>query len=369
MLIPNMRHTALKSAHVSLGARMVPFAGWTMPVQYSGILAEVESVRSAAGLFDLGHMGRIRIGGADAEPFLQRLQTNDVSAIRPGRIRYGMMLDDAGGVLDDVLVYREPAGDDFFMVINAANTERDLAVMAKAATEFANVEIRDQTDELGMIAIQGPTAQEITQKICSLDLSSLKYYAWETGSVNGVEMSVSRTGYTGEDGFEIYTPQEQTEKVWEALSDAGRSLGLAPVGLGARDTLRLEAGMALYGHEIDAQSNPLEAGLGWAVKFTHDFTGRTALERIRDGAGSGRKLVGLKTSSRRIPRQGYTLWDESREIGAVCSGCASPTLETNIGTGYVLEEYVDPGTEISFAVRDKREPAVVVSLPFYKRNP
>jgi aminomethyltransferase len=348
---------------------MVPFAGWNMPVQYSGILAEVRMVRASAGLFDLGHMGRVRISGAGAEPFLQKLQTNDVSQIRPGRIRYGMILDEDGHVLDDILVYREPADEGFFTVVNAGNTERDLAVMHETAKGFADVRIQDQTEDLGMIAIQGPASQEIAQKVCGMDLSLLKYYAWAKGDICGCEMAISRTGYTGEDGFEIYAPNELTGQVWDALLGAGEPLGLGPVGLGARDTLRLEAGMALYGHEIDGQTNPLEAGLGWAVKFTHDFTGRPALEKLRDDGGTGRKLIGLTTSSRRVPRQGYTLWDGDREIGTVCSGGASPTLEINIATGYVPDQYSDPGTSISFAVRDKREPAQVVSLPFYKRNP
>ena len=364
-----MRQTALRSSHLSLGARMVPFAGWTMPVQYSGILAEVRMVRSAAGLFDLGHMGRVQITGTGTESFLQKLQTNDVGSMQPGRIRYSMILDEGGYVLDDVLVYREPAGEGFFMVINAGNAEQDLAVMHETAQGVADVYIRDCTEELGLIAIQGPISQEVAQQVSDLDLSSLKYYAWARGVICGSEMAISRTGYTGEDGFEIYAPRAHTEEVWNALMEAGRPRGLGPIGLGARDTLRLEAGMALYGHEIDGQTNPLEAGLGWAVKFTHDFTGRPALERIRDGGGTGRRLVGLKTSSRRIPRQGYTLWDGDREIGAVCSGCASPTQGTNIATGYVLEQYGNPGTEISFAVRDKHEPAEIVSLPFYKRKP
>ena len=364
-----MRQTALESAHVSLGARMVPFAGWNMPVQYASILAEVRLVRSSAGLFDLGHMGRVRVSGVDAEPFLQRLQTNDVSQIRPGRIRYGMILDGEGHILDDILVYREPVDEGFFLVINAGNTERDLAVMHETAKGFADLRIQDHTDDLGMIAIQGPAAQEIAQKVCGMDLSLLKYYAWAKGDICGAEMAISRTGYTGEDGFEIYAPRDNTVQVWDTLLGAGGPLGLGPVGLGARDTLRLEAGMALYGHEIDGQTNPLEAGLGWAVKFTHDFTGRPALEKIQNDGGTGRKLVGLTTSSRRVPRQGYTLWAGDGDIGAVCSGTASPTLETNIATGYVLEQYADSGTSISFAVRDKREPAQVVSLPFYKRNP
>lgn len=363
-----MRETALKDHHLALGARMVAFAGWRMPVQYAGILEEVRMVRSTAGLFDLGHMGRVRVGGRDAEAFLQRLQTNDAAQIQPGRIRYALILDDRGMVQDDILVYREPECGAFFLVVNAANAEKDLAIMRATAEAFDDVQIEDQTDALGMIAIQGPAAQDTAQKLCAADLSSLRYYAWTRTEIAGKPMAISRTGYTGEDGFEVYVPTEHTGSLWEAFLAAGRAQGLGPAGLGARDTLRLEAGMALYGHEIDASTNPLEAGLGWAVKFTHDFTGRAALEEIRAKGGTGRRLVGLSSPSRRVPRQGYPLLAEDREVGFVCSGTASPTLGTNIATGYVADSCAAPGTPLRFAVRDQREPAVVTELPFYKRQ-
>ncbi|MGE3174291.1 MAG: glycine cleavage system aminomethyltransferase GcvT [Planctomycetota bacterium] len=362
-----MRETALKEVHASLGARLVPFAGWTMPVQYEGILDEARTVRSRAGLFDLGHMGRVRVRGPQAVEYLQRLQTNDAGTMTPGRIRYALILDDQGRTQDDILLYREPGGDGWFVVINAGNSERDLGIMRALAQDF-DVEVEDQTDALGMIAIQGPRSQDITQRICDADLAALKYYTWTTGTVCGETMEISRTGYTGEDGFEIYVPQHKTTAVWNAFFAAGAEHGLKPIGLGARDTLRHEAGMPLYGHEIDETTNPLEAGLGWAVKFTHDFVGRTALERLQQKGGTGRQLVGLVTDSKRCPRQGYKVRHGGREIGHVCSGNISPTLDTNIATAYVRDEYAAAGTELEFLVRDKAEPCKVVALPFYKRS-
>ena len=362
-----MRETALRSLHEAAGGRLVPFAGWTMPVQYGSVLEEARMVRSCAGLFDLGHMGRVRIEGADAEAFLQKLQTNDAAAMQPGSIRYAMILDDGGLTQDDILVYREPDDDGFFLVVNASNAERDLAIMAATAAAFAGVSIIDRTDELGMFGIQGPKSLEITQRLTDIDLASLKYYRWTRGAVAGIELALSRTGYTGEDGFEVYVEQGHTEEVFRAFMDAGRDDGMAPAGLAARDILRLEAGMSLFGHEIDRTTNPLEAGLSFAVKFTHDFTGRAALERVVEQGGTGRKLVGLTTTSRRVPRQGYELHAKGRQVGTICSGAASPTLSTNIATGYVTDDCAAPGTELEFAVRDNHEPATVVPLPFYKR--
>jgi aminomethyltransferase len=346
---------------------MVPFAGWSMPVQYRSVLEEAKLVRTRAGLFDLGHMGRVRVAGRDAVAFLQRLQTNDVESIPPGGIRYALILDDDGLTQDDILVYREPADDGFFLVVNAANAAADLDIMAAVAQQFGDVQVIDQTDELGMFGLQGPKSQEIAQRLTDIDLAGLKYYRWVRGTVAGVELALSRTGYTGEDGFEVYVRQDRTEQVFRAFLTAGRDLGLEPAGLGARDILRLEAGMSLYGHEIDGTTNPLEAGLGFAVKFTHEFIGRQALERVQAHGGTGRHLVGLTTTSRRVPRQGYPLFDGDSQVGAICSGGASPTLGTNIATAYVRDAYAAPGTQLEFAVRDAREPASVVALPFYKR--
>jgi aminomethyltransferase len=362
-----MQATALESVHQDLGARLVPFAGWHMPVQYKSILDEARTVRGKAGLFDLGHMGRVKVHGRDAEAFLQRLQTNDAAQIAPGRIRYAMILDEQGLTQDDILVYRNPRNDGFFVVINAGNTARDLGIMRERAAGF-DVVVEDCTQSLGMIAIQGPLSQRITQHIARADLAALKYYAWTESEVCGHAMTISRTGYTGEDGFEIYVPNDLEVEVWNAFFAAGADIGLEPIGLGARDTLRHEAGMPLYGHEIDETTNPLEAGLDWAVKMTHDFVGRQALERIAAAGGTGRRLVGLTTTSKRCPRHGYAIRHAGRKVGHVCSGSISPTLRTNIATAYVETALAEPGTALEFLVRDQGEPAVVVPLPFYKRQ-
>jgi aminomethyltransferase len=364
-----MNETSLRQTHETLGARMVPFAGWTMPVQYTGILEEARLVRTRAGLFDLGHMGRVRIEGPQAEALLQAVQTNDAAKIPVGAIRYSMFLDDAGRTQDDILVYKNPEADgNYYLVVNAGNTARDLAILHAAAKRFPGAKVIDETPSTGMFAIQGPLSQQITQQLTDHDLSTVKYYTWVRATVAGVRVSLSRTGYTGEDGFEVYVEQAKTTELWNRFLTAGKSAGLEPAGLGSRDTLRLEAGMPLYGHEIDETTNPLEAGLGWAVKFTHDFTGRAALERIQAAGGSGRKLVGLTTDSKRVPRQGYPVVHDGREIGKVCSGAISPTKGCNIATAYVPDAFAEPGTALGFAIKDKTEPATVVALPFYKRS-
>ena len=362
-----MHATALESTHVAHQARMVPFAGWNMPVQYRGILDEARTVRTKAGLFDLGHMGRVKVHGPQAEAFLQRLQTNDAAAIPAGRIRYALLLNEQGLTQDDILVYRNPKNDGFFVVVNAGNTERDLGLMRELARSF-DVTVEDCTHTLGMIAIQGPLSPQITQRICSGDLASLKYYAWMDTTVCGMPMTLSRTGYTGEDGFEVYVPAGGEKQVWDAFLDAGRAEGITPIGLGARDTLRHEAGMPLYGHEIDETTNPLEAGLDWAVKWNHDFVGKEALAQVQQKGGTGRKLVGLTTTSKRCPRQGYPITRGGEPVGHVCSGNVSPTLDTNIATAYVRTEFATPGTPLEFVVRDKPEPCVVAAMPFYKRT-
>ncbi|MCB9870680.1 MAG: glycine cleavage system aminomethyltransferase GcvT [Planctomycetes bacterium] len=361
-----MRETALKSRHSDLGARLVDFAGWQMPVQYTGILEEAAHVRRYAGLFDLGHMGRVRVRGPQAEAFLQRLQTNDAAKIPAGAIRYALILDADGLTQDDILIYRHPVADEFFLVINAGNTARDLAIMHDTAKGF-DVTLLDQTDELGMFAIQGPASQAITQQLTDFDLSSLRYYNWAVTHIAGVAVELSRTGYTGEDGFEVYAPQARTAELWDAFLEAGADHQLRATGLGARDTLRLEAGMPLYGHEIDETTNPLEAGLEFGVKFTHDFTGRTALEQIRQAGGPARRLVGLTTESRRVPRQGYPVSIDGRDVGAILSGAISPTLGRNIATTYLPTELAVSGTPVEFRIRQASEPATVHDLPFYKR--
>lgn len=362
-----MHETPLRPAHERLGARLVPFAGWNMPVHYAGILQEIDAVRHRAGLFDLCHMGRVDVRGPAATEFLQVLQTNDAATLAPGQIRYSMILDDEGRTQDDILVYREPSGEGFFLVINAGNTDRDLAIMRDVARGIRGVDVVDRTAELGMFAIQGPRSAAIVQPLVDADLGRLGYYRWTRCKLAGVPIGLSRTGYTGEDGFEFYAPVADTAALWEAVLEAGRSSGLEPTGLGSRDTLRLEAGMPLYGHEIDETTTPLHAGLDWAVKYTHAFRGRPALERLRDAGGPDRRLIGLTTPSRRVPRQGYPVWIDGREVGVCVSGTFSPTLGRGIASAYVPPELATAGRSCEFAIKDRREPAELTNLPFYKR--
>lgn len=362
-----MKSTPLDSVHVALGARMVPFGGWSMPVLYSGILEEARAVRQHAGLFDLCHMGRVFVRGRDAEAFLQLLQTNDASKIGPGRIRYAMILDEEGRTLDDILVYREPTGDGFLVVVNAGNSERDLKVMHERARGFADLVIDDQTDSLAMIAIQGPRSEAISRQVTDIDLAAMKYYTWARGNILGVPGAMSRTGYTGEDGFELYVQKELAIPLWNKMLEVGEAEGLVAAGLGSRDILRLEAGMPLYGHEITESTTPLDAGLDFGVKFEHEFVGKAALQRQLAQGGPTQRLVGLRTESKRVPRQGYDVMHDGRVIGTVCSGGASPTLGVNIATAYVPRELAEPGTAVGFAIKDKVEPATVCALPFYKR--
>lgn len=346
---------------------MVDFGGWNMPVQYGPILDEVRIVRGKAGLFDLSHMGRVRITGPDAVRFVDRIATNEVASMKLGQIRYSLLCHPNGNCIDDILIYREP-GDSVYLVINAGNTAKDLAWIREQAKSW-KVEIADLTDSTSMIAIQGPASQTITSKITKIDLTSLRYYFFTSGEIVGIpNLMISRTGYTGEDGFEIYAESEDIGKIWSALLDAGQSAGIAPIGLGARDTLRLEAGMPLYGHEIDDNTNPLEAGLGWAVKFVpgKDFIGRRPLEEIQ-AKGPSRKLVGFTTESKRVPRQGYPVIENDKEVGRICSGSPSPTLNTNIGTGYI-PAHSNTNASFSMKIHETLHPLKVVEIPFYSRK-
>ncbi len=363
-----MHETALADIHPRLGAKMVEFAGWRMPVQYGPILDEVRAVREAAGLFDLGHMGRVEVSGPDAARFLDRVTTNWCARIPENGIRYALMLREDGYPLDDLLVYRD-GPERFFLVINAANHDRDLEWLRRHAADF-DVRIEDRTFGTGMVALQGPRSAAILQPLTDLDLASLRYYTQGFGTVCGVpDTRVSRTGYTGEDGFEVYFDDANAERIWNALLEAGREHGLRPIGLGARDTLRLEAGMALYGHEIDERHHPLEAGLGFAVRFDEgkgDWIGRDALRAL--GERPTRRLVGITTEGPRVPRQGYELLAGDEVVGEVCSGAVSPTLGTNIGSAYVRLGHDAPDTELELSIRGKRQPCRVRELPFYSRT-
>jgi aminomethyltransferase len=344
-----MKQTSLHAVHESLGAKLVDFAGWHMPVQYGPILDEVRAVRERSGLFDLGHMGRIFVSGPDAVPFLDRVATNYVARIPIGSIRYSILCRENGGAIDDLLLYREEAG--VYSVINAANTEADLEWLKAHAASF-DVTIEDRTDASAMLALQGPRSEEVLQKVTDADLSELGYYKFLYATVCGLERThVSRTGYTGE------------------LIAAGAEVELAPIGLGARDVLRLEAGMALYGHEIDAEHNPIEAGLNFAISFKEekgDWIGRDALQAVK--AAPTRKLVGLKTDGKRIPRQGTPVFDGETEVGSVCSGAPSPTLGTNIATAYVTLGCEEAGRALELDFRGRRQPCTVTELPFFSRT-
>ncbi|MEQ8766571.1 MAG: glycine cleavage system aminomethyltransferase GcvT [Planctomycetota bacterium] len=360
-----MKATPLASVHEALGARMIDFGGWNMPVQYKGILEEVETVRNRAGLFDLCHMGRFWIEGTGAEAGLQATLTNDVTTMKEGQIRYSLLCDAQGKILDDILVYKANR-ERFFMVVNASNTEKDFTWIQKSLGG-QDATVRDETESLAMIALQGKGSAATLQPHLEGDLGDLKYYRFFATKGFGFELLVSRTGYTGEDGFELYYPVAEAEAVWNALMESGREHGLEPIGLGARDTLRLEAGMPLYGHEISADHDPIEAGLGWAVKLDKDFIGRDALQKVKE-AGPSRRLCGFVSDGQRIPRQGHAILEGDEVVGEVCSGTLSPTLDRRIATGYVPTRLAETGTKLALQIRKDRQPLEVVPLPFYKRS-
>ncbi len=361
-----LRRTPLYEAHGRLGARIVPFAGWSMPVQYTGVIEEHRAVRTAAGLFDLSHMGELEIRGEEALDFLNHSLTNDASRLQLGQAQYTLIPYTDGTLVDDAILYR--LADRYLLVVNASNREKDLEWLQHQALGFSGVEITDVSDATGLVAIQGPRSQEILQPLTDADLTRLKYYYATECRVCGVEALLARTGYTGEDGFEVFVASEDAERVWDCLLEAGRPLGLVPVGLGARDTLRLEAKMALYGHEISDQTNPIEAGLGWAVKLDKgDFIGREALEREKK-LGPARMLVGFELLDRGVPRAEQPIEKDGEHIGFVTSGTHSPTLNKPIGLGYVPIRYSKPDTEINVIIRGKPVRARMVRTPFYKRE-
>ncbi len=363
-----MKHTPLERVHAELGAKMVEFGGWSMPVQYGPILDEVRRVRERAGLFDLSHMGRVSVTGPDRVRFVDRIATNFCAKIPVGAIRYSLFCRADGNPIDDLLVYRSE--DEVYLVVNASNTAVDLAWMCEHARGF-DVTIDDETERTAMIALQGQESQAILQDLVpDLDLASVGYYRFGFGNVCGLPRTrISRTGYTGEDGFEVYIDARAAERVWSAAMAAGAARGLAPIGLGARDTLRLEAGMPLYGHEIDAEHNPIEAGLAFGVSFhadKGDWIGRSALQEIAQSPR--RHLVGVKTDGPRVPRQGYTLVDGDRTLGTVCSGSPSPTLKTNIATAYAPLDRGAPGEAVEIDIKGKRQAARFCALPFFSRT-
>jgi len=342
----------------------VPFAGWEMPVQYQGVIDEHRAVRGAAGLFDVSHMGEFRIAGPGAEAFVQRLTPNDVAKLVPGRIHYSAFLTPEGTFVDDLLVYRL-AAEEFLLVVNAGNLEGDFEWASAAPRD--GVELTNVSDDYALLALQGPKAASILRPLTAVDLDAIRYYGFARGEVAGRAAIVSRTGYTGEDGFELYVAPEAAEPIWDALLAAGAPAGLVPAGLGARDTLRLEAGMALYGHEIDRTTTPWDAGLDWIVKLDKgEFTGREALVAAR-AAGPARRLVGFEVEGRGIARDGHEVRADGRRVGAVTSGTFSPTFERALGMAYVETALAEPGTPLAIEVRGRELAARVAPLPFYKR--
>ena len=363
-----LKKTPLNAAHRGHQAKMVDFGGWDMPVQYpSGILAEHEAVRTKAGLFDVSHMGELRVKGKDALAYLQKLTPNDVAKLVKGQVHYTAFLYENGTFVDDLLVYKE-SEDEYLLVVNAGNIDKDFQWALDHAAGF-DVAVTNESDRTGQVALQGPLSEKILQPITDVALGEIGYYFFAHGHVAGIPCLVSRTGYTGEDGFEIYCAAEVVEKIWKAVLEAGAPQGRIPAGLGARNTLRMECKMALYGHEIDDQIHALEAGLGWIVKFDKgDFIGRDALLKAKE-SGSPRKLVGFRTFEKRdIARDGMPVVKEGQPVGFVTSGAPSPTVGQNLGLAYVPAADAKVGNRIQVDIRGRAVDAEIVPTPFYKRS-
>jgi aminomethyltransferase len=361
---PALRSTPLNSVHRALGAKMVDFGGWDMPVQYSGIIDEHNAVRNAVGVFDVSHMGEIEIRGPEAAKLTDYVTTNAVHKLKLGQAHYSGLLYEHGGFVDDILVHRV-ADDHYFLCVNASNQDKDFEHIV-AQNHFDAV-VENNGERYAQIAIQGPKARATLQKLTPVDLSGIKYYWFTDGEVSGTPARIAHTGYTGEDGFEIYVPPADAERMWKLVMDAGAEFGIKPCGLGARNTLRLEAKMALYGHEIDASISPLEANLGWIVKLDKgEFVGRDALRKQKE-SGIRRKLIGFEMRARGIGRDGYEVFLNGAAAGWVTSGGPAPTLNKNIGLCYLPTEQSVPGTSIQIMIRNQPVDAVTVETPFYKR--
>jgi aminomethyltransferase len=367
-----MKRTALFEEHKKLGGRMVDFGGWELPVQYTGVLEEHTACRTAAGLFDVSHMGEVHVEGKDAEAFLNFLVTNNVSKLADGQAQYTVMANEHGGLVDDLVIYRR-GREKFLVVVNASNTDKDFAHMLAVKDRFKATDLRvtNESSKYTQIAVQGPKAQEILQTLTATPLAPIKTYWFAEGTVCGsVPAVLARTGYTGEDGFEIYVPWEKGPDVWSALVAAGTPHGLKACGLGARDTLRLEMKYPLYGNELGDETNPLEAGLGWVVKLDKgEFVGRGPILRAKE-AGLQRKLVGFKMLDRGIARHGYAVYDAEgkTKLGEVTSGTQSPSLKHSIGIAYVALANATEGSKLTIDIRGTKIPAEVIPTPFYKRS-
>ncbi|MFZ2430577.1 MAG: glycine cleavage system aminomethyltransferase GcvT [Lutibacter sp.] len=359
-----MKNTALTHIHESLGAKMVPFAGFMMPVQYEGINIEHETVRNGVGVFDVSHMGEFHLKGKNALALIQKVTSNDASVLVDGKVQYSCLPNDDGGIVDDLLVYRITE-DHYFLVVNASNIEKDWNWIS--SHNDLGVEMTNVSDELSLLAVQGPKAAQALQSLTDIDLAAMEYYTVKIGTFAGIDnVIVSATGYTGSGGFEIYFKNKDAEHIWNAVFEAGEKFGIKPIGLAARDTLRLEMGFCLYGNDINDTTSPIEAGLGWITKFTKDFTNSAALKKQKE-EGVSKKLVAFEVIEKAVPRHDYEIVNEDGEnIGVVTSGTMSPSLKKGIGMGYVKTAYAKLGTKIFIQIRNKAIPATVVKLPFYK---
>ncbi|MGD1005694.1 MAG: glycine cleavage system aminomethyltransferase GcvT [Ignavibacteriaceae bacterium] len=357
-----MKRTKLYNVHEKLGAKIVEFAGFLMPIQYTSILNEHKAVRNSVGVFDVSHMGEIFISGDKALDFIQYITINDVSKLFPGRVQYSAMCYPDGGIIDDLLIYKLPDGQ-FMLVINASNIEKDFNWMLQ--NNKFNVKIENKSDEYSLIAVQGPKSKEVIQKVCDKQLD-LEYYHFFETKIEGYDILISRTGYTGETGYELYFKGDEkaAAEIWSKIFEAGKEFNIQPIGLGARDTLRLEMGFCLYGNDIDKSTNPLEASLGWITKLNkNDFISKKALLNIKAN-GVKRKLVPLISDEKAFPRHGYDLTVDGKKIGSITSGTVSPILDKPIALGYVDSKYANLDTKINFLIRGKEIPARIVKLPF-----
>lgn len=360
-----MKTTKLNKVHKSLNAKMVEFAGYEMPIHYSSIISEHKSVRNSVGVFDVSHMGEIIVKGVAAESFVQYVTTNDASKLFPGRVQYSAMCYADGGIVDDLLVYKI-SDDEFMLVINASNIEKDFKWLNE--NNKFGVELINESDDFSLLAVQGPNSLKVLQKLAKSEIK-LEYYHFTTMKIAGVDMLISRTGYTGERGYELYFKGDESvaEKLWNAIFEAGKDFDIQPVGLAARDTLRLEMGFCLYGNDIDQTTNPIEAGLGWITKLNKtEFVGQQALIEAKS-KGVNRKLVAMTTEQKTFPRQGYEISVNGSAVGKITSGTVSPITENAIALGYVNNEFTDIGSVVNFKIRDREYPAEVVKLPFIKK--
>ena len=362
-----LKKTALHHIHEALGAKMVPFAGYHMPVRYTSDIEEHKAVRESVGVFDVSHMGEFMVTGPEATSLIQEVTSNDISKLINGQAQYSCMPNTEGGIVDDLIVYRFTA-EKYMLVVNASNIEKDWNWINKYAKGKSGLHLENISDQISLFAVQGPNAGEVLQQLTDADLSSIKFYHFEQETFAGVnDVVISGTGYTGAGGFELYVPNAYAEQVWKKIFEVGAPYGIKPIGLGARDTLRLEMGYCLYGNDIDDTTSPLEARLGWITKFNKDFVNSKNLKQQQE-AGVSRQLSGFVMIDKGIPRHGYEIVDEQdRPIGKVTSGTMSPSLNQGIGMGYLQKEFTQPGTEIYIAVRNRKLKAEVVKLPFYKK--